>query len=161
MIATMETDLFTTLDESKGWLQENVDDGAICPCCHRLDKVYNRKVSISMVSRVFDLYRYATTHGAAGWHSHRSFVSDQTVGRDFPLLRFIGLLDMEDSRDKSKKTSGSYRINLKGVQFCRGDLMIPERLIIYHNELIGVSTEEKHIQDFWPNFNYQELMGAE
>ena len=153
MNSEMESDLFTTLDQAKAWLQVEAVDGAICPCCQRFDKVYRRKVSKSMVQRLCDLYRHP------GWHEHLDFVQHPTLGRDYTLFRFIDLLEMAEPDSLAKKTSGTYRILEKGKLFCEGELPIPEALIIYHNELIGVSPETKMVHEIWPDFNYSELMG--
>tara|TARA_R110000782_G_scaffold33316_1_gene80521 strand:- start:1823 stop:2305 length:483 start_codon:yes stop_codon:yes gene_type:complete len=156
-INEMNVDYFTTLAESKEWLQDNVEGGAICPCCERLDKVYNRKIGDATVRIIFALYKHSQQN-VGSYFPIEAFVPDQKYGRDFPILRLIDLLERADNDDPTKKTSGQYRLTEKGANFARGLLAIPERLIIYHNELIGVSENNKFITEFWPNFNYQELM---
>lgn len=159
MVAAMETDLFTTLDESKEWLQENVDEGAICPCCERFDKIYNRRVCVSAITNLVSLYRVTKNKGA-GYYHYSDFFAGKVFPGDMARLRFIGLVSRDDTEVGTKKTSGMYKITEDGIAFVNGHLAIPERMFFYHDQLVAVSPEEKHIQELWPDFNYQELMGA-
>ena len=159
MIATMETDLFTTLDESKEWLQENIDGGAICPCCFKLDKVYRRKISTGSVKILARVYRLAARHPDRRFFHSSEF--SEINGHEWTKFKHLGLLEEAENADKTKKTSARWSISERGKAFCRGTLRIPEELILYHDKLIGVTEVNKYINEFWPNFNYQELMGAE
>jgi len=158
MNSEMESDLFTTLDQAKAWLQVEAVDGAICPCCQRFDKVYRRKVCKSALSNLTQLYSLSVQRGFDFYH-YTEFFAGKVFPGDMARLSFIGLVERADADDDNKKSSGMYKITPKGGSFVLGYSSIPELLIFYHNELIGVSPETKTIGQFWPDFNYSELIG--
>ena len=159
MAQEMTLDLFTTLQQAKDWLAHSVEDpeGAICPCCERFDKVYSRKINNSSIRALASLHRYSRTGDA--YHHYSDFVAKFQHG-DFPKLQWLGLLERAPQDDKNKKTSGMYRITGRGRAFVRGEVAIPERVVLYHNVLVGTDGDQKYIKDFWPDFNYAELMQA-
>ena len=157
----MRVDRFTRLTEAREWLADQIrgSGGAICPCCRKLDKVYIRNISQPTVHRLWDLYKYSQTH-VGDYFAIGDFVTDQNHGRDFPILRFISLLERAPNDDPSKGTAGEYRIMEDGIEFCEGRMEIPKHLVLYHNELVSMSDQFKGIEDYWPNFNYEELMAS-
>jgi hypothetical protein len=152
-------DLFPTLDDAREWLPKAAEstEGAICPCCLEFNKVYRRKIPFSTIKALFNLYQL--NENMAGEYHSREFTGSHSGG-DFAKIAALGLFSKVRSKDSSKKHSGYWFITEEGKRFCRGDLSIRERLIIYHNELIATSGEFKFISDFWPNFDYGELMNA-
>ena len=155
----MQFDLFTTLTAATDWLVENAEQpqGAICPCCGRFDKIYNRKVSQTMIRDLSGLYRYTKRHGE-GFYHYKLFMPGTTRCGDFGKLALIGLLEQPVNTDAAKHTSGLWKITEKGKAFVESKLSIPERMIIYHGELIETAGISRGIRGFWPEFNYTELM---
>lgn len=160
MIETMQTDLFTTLDKSKEWLEAAVrgnNNGALCPCCDRFDKVYNYCIPGSAVTSIANLCVAAKAKPDAAIHCTAFTGNSGAVAK----LRHLALIyQPENQKYTGGKTGGSWAITQKGIGFVQGTIPIPSHLIIYHDKLIGVSETNKYIQEFWPNFNYRELMGA-
>jgi len=149
----------TTLLEAKMWLHEmnRTPQGAICPCCSQMDKVYNRPIGISVIRVLANFYRYTKIHGP-GYYHYTKFQQSQ-VGRDFPcFLRFLNLIERAYNTDKKKKTSGTYTITDQGIAFVERQIAIRERILVYHDELIGTVGDLKFINQFWPDFDYEQLM---
>lgn len=148
-----------TLGEASDWLRSAAadKDGAICPCCERYDKVYNRPINGGTVGNLIRLYRKGKQDGWQEFHHIDSF-ANQLTGRDFPILRFIGLLERAEHDDEKKKTSGMYRITQDGIDFVEGRTTIPERLFLYHDELADTSEKRVSVRHNFPNFNYWTAM---
>ena len=156
-----EADFFSTLAEAKEWLLDAAaeKEGAICPCCGRFDKIYNRKINLASVKVLARLYWVSKRNGG-GYYHYSDFINGQT-GRDFGAYFVpLGLVERAEKTDDSKRTSGMYRITEAGNAFVEGRIKIPERVILHHNKPLGVSQEQSYIYDFWPEFNYRELMAA-
>jgi hypothetical protein len=51
-----------------------------------------------------------------------------------------------------------YRITPQGCLFVEGKMQIRDRIMLYHNAVHGMSGELQWISDFWPDFDYEELM---
>ena len=152
-------DLFPTLADAREWLPAAAEStrGAICPCCLEFNKVYRRKIPFSTIKALFNLYQL--NENMPGEYHSREFTGSHSGG-DFAKIAALGLFQKVLNKDTQKKHSGYWLITDAGKRFCRGELSIQERLIIYHNELTGTSGEFKFISDFWPNFDYGELMNS-
>ncbi len=157
------SDAFPTLEAARAWLAKAIwgKGGAICPCCDRFDSVFDRKVNLASVKVLARLYWWTQRHGD-GFHHYRYFIKGQN-GRDFTAY-FIPLNLIErkplDPKNKKQKTSGMYRITDRGRAFVEGRLAIATRVVLYHNEPVRLSEEHQHIAEFWPGFDYQELMNT-
>tara|TARA_R110000803_G_scaffold177937_1_gene240352 strand:+ start:2482 stop:2985 length:504 start_codon:yes stop_codon:yes gene_type:complete len=150
-------DLFPTLDEAISWLPSASEskEGALCPCCLKFNKVYHRNISISTIKALFRLYRL--NENMAGSYHSREFTASHSGG-DFAKVASLGLFHKIRNEDTKKKHSGYWLITDSGKEFCRGKLQIQEKLVIYQNKLVGTEGEFKYISDFWPNFDYGEMM---
>jgi len=156
------TTLFPTLDEARKWLQQwnQTGPGAICPCCNQLDKVYNRPINVSCIKVLFNLYRYTQINGA-GYYHYRIF-NRTAIARDFTcFLRLLYLIERAQNTEEKQKTSGMYAITERGIDFVENKISIPERLLVYHDELLRTIGENKWIGEFWPTFDYEQLMSED
>lgn len=153
--------LFPSLDEAREWLAQSVHEksGAICPCCERFDKVYDRTINAAAVRNICLLYQYTKRNGD-GFYHYKDFMSG-FAGWDVTKFLHLGLVKRQANDSDVTHTSGTYRITESGKSFVEGKVRIPARLTFYHNELIGTSEELRSIEELWPDFNYQELMGRE
>jgi len=153
------TDLFPSLSEAREWLQKanKTGPGALCPCCNQFDKIYNRPINISCVKVLANLYRYTRIHGPAYYHYTKFQVS--RVGWEFAcFFRLLELVERAQNTETMKKTSGMYAITQDGMAFVENKIAIPERLLLYHDQLVGTLGQEKFIRQFWPTFDYEKLM---
>jgi hypothetical protein len=155
------SDLSPTLEAARAWLARVIwqKGGAICPCCDRFDSVFDRSVNLSAVKVLARLYWWTNRHGD-GFHHYRDFIKGQT-GRDFAAFCIpLNLIERRplDPKNKKQKTSGMYRITDRGRAFVESKVAISARVQLYHNEPVGFSDEHQYINEFWPDFDYAELM---
>ena len=154
-----ESDLFTSLSEARVWLEahKQTPAGAICPCCDQFAKVYDRAINRASIRNLASLYRHTKRHGE-GFYHYTDFMPTKYAGFDFAKLVFIGLLIRATNDDPVKKTSGMYQITERGIAFVEDRVAIPSRLVFYNNELIDTGGLQQYIGDFWPDFDYEDLM---
>ena len=145
-----------SISQARRWLREAAEskEGAICPCCGTFNKVYHRKIPVNTVKALFKLYQLNSREPRA-YHS-RDFTGSHSGG-DFAKIASLGLLSKVKNNNIKKKESGYWNITEAGKEFCRGESLIQEKLVIYHNELTGTEGALKSIRDFWPEFDYSEL----
>lgn len=154
--------MLPTLAAAQEWLSTAIDspDGAICPCCARFDKVYGRLIHLSIIKNLVSLYRHAH-RCRQPWHHYAEWMSKGAYNPDVAILRHIGVINRAPiDWHPSKKSSGMYALTQRGREFVEGNARLPERLHLYHDELLYVSGDEKTISELWPEFNYHELMAA-
>ena len=160
MAETMNSDLFTTLDQAREWHSEAIQQpkGSICPCCQRYDKVYRRRFSNASIRILFRIYQLAHQHTQIEYFHTSNF--SEINSHEWSKFKHLDLIKEAVNDDTNKKTSARWKITNKGRSFCRGIAAIPEGIILYHDEMIGVFPDNKVIHEFWPEFNYRELMSA-
>jgi len=158
MPRVMNTDMFTPLGAARYWLAVAAgdNDGAMCPCCNRFDKVYTYCVPRSAITAIASMCRKLDAQPDVVVR-----FSEFTANRGFSKLKHLGLIYQPKIEKKiGGKTGGTWGITQKGIDFVQGTIPIPTHLTIYHDELIGVSDSVKFIKEYWPDFNYRELMSA-
>lgn len=145
------------MELARSWLKQHAakKGGAICPCCKRFDKVYSRKINQGAIRQLAKLKTLNDIKPYEFWHYSKISASQS----DFPKFALLQLIQRQPTTHRdNKKTSGYYRITDKGRKFLAGVMTIPERIVMYHGEMIATSTEQKSVHDIWPEFNYHELM---
>jgi hypothetical protein len=152
---------YTNIEDARSWLQRaaNTNEGATCPCCDRFDKVYRRRINKAAVADLISLYKVSKRHGFKVYH-YSTFMPGTIRHGDFAKFRHLDMIDRPDPASTKKKTSGCYRITKQGAMFCEGKVAIPERIVLYHDELIAVEGDRRLVTDLFPNFDFTELMNA-
>ena len=80
---------------------------------------------------------------------------------DFTKLSWWGYIEMASNEDKSKKTSGLYRITPLGKLFVIGGVSAPPKCMVCQNNVHWwVGRPVLIHQTLGKNFNYQELMAG-
>ena len=149
----------TTIKEVKKYLHDNFETGAKCPCCGQFVRLYSRRLYISAMLRLIELYKLG-----GGYH-HMNEINKkitETAGGDFAKLRFWGLIIEKPKDNEEKRTSGYWAITEKGKQFVRGEISLQERIKLYNQKCYGFEGDFIMIGDvLGTKFNYQELMYGE
>jgi hypothetical protein len=152
-----------TLKEAKAWLKERVNEGARCPCCNQLAKVYKRRIHSTMAYHLIQLKKRSLDDSFI----HKSFLlsgsrSAMTSlgGGEFAMMRHWGLIEEKLKDDKQKgRTSGFWRITEKGKGFVDKKLLINKFIYLYDGQLLKVSEETASISDcLGEKFDYESLM---
>jgi len=150
------TDMITTIEEAKKFLNDNFEEGTNCPCCTQNVKQYKVKLTGGMASVLIKFYK----EREKGWlHPIKDF---KTINGDYAKLRHWGLLRKnENNTDPSVKASGLWAITIAGISFIEGDCLVPEKVKLFNNQFYGYSGEQITIRQALGNkFNYEELMNS-
>jgi hypothetical protein len=145
-----------SLEEARAWLRERIDDGAKCPCCTQLAKVYRRKITSGMAQALIVMWR---VHGDA--YFHLPSISDRWRSRDESFLRFWGLIEEATEKRDDGGRAGWWRVTPLGVAFVRGRERVPKYARIYDGRRLSLEGELISIFDaLGERFDYRELMSA-
>lgn len=157
----------TTLAQAIKWLEEHMDDGAECPCCGQLAKVYKRKLNSAMAFVLLLLHR----RKGDDWVHVPSYINEKVrnpavaaaVRGDWAKLVHWGLLSaLEAERPDGSKRVGYYKVTKRGHRFAHNQIEVPKHLWFYN----GGSTDRVDgkrvsiVEALGDKFNYSELMNA-
>tara|TARA_R110000824_G_scaffold344848_1_gene531477 strand:+ start:4460 stop:4966 length:507 start_codon:yes stop_codon:yes gene_type:complete len=154
-------------DRSKGkslWqarteLLEDIEDGATCPCCGQLAKVYRRKLNKEMAKWLVWLvakYLSSSGHIPSVWID----VKDSKVrGGDYAKLALWGLAKRKPVEEGSKsRTSGLWQPTAAGIDFALGRKRVPSHLYVYNNAVVRESEVKISVKDaLGEGFDYQDV----
>ena len=157
----------TTLAQAIDWLEERMDDGAECPCCGQLAKVYKRKLNSAMAFVLLLIHRRKGTD----WVHVPSYINAKVrnpavaaaVRGDWAKLTHWELLTaLEGERPDGSKRIGYYKITTKGRRFAHNQIKVSKHLWFYNGGPTDrVDTETVSIVDaLGDQFDYSELMGG-
>lgn len=156
MAHEMEFTPETTLIEAANWLFEQLKkDGAICPCCTQLAKVYKRKINSNMARTLILGYQAAGLE----WFHAPTVVADRG---ELAKLRFWGLVEEEKALRPDGGRAGWWHITPKGRDFILGHKELPAHVLIYDGRAIRLDESSGRIgirQALGDKFSYRELMG--
>lgn len=155
-----------TLEEAKKFLRDNWDDGAICPACTQVVKLYKRPITSSMAYALILIYKYLESHPDMEW-VHMNNYLNTIEGLPFPVksgdnakLRYWGLIEeMLEVRKDGSKRAGYWRVTELGKQFVNEEIGVQEYAKVFGSKCYGLAGEHVGIKDaLGKKFNYKELM---
>ncbi|MDQ3307565.1 MAG: hypothetical protein M3499_04290 [Actinomycetota bacterium] len=149
----------TTLAEAQDWLRERLDEGAACPCCTQLAKVYRRKINAVSARALIALYRLGPGfhHMPTIARTHLTDVAHQ--GGYLTLSQHWRLIEEElELRDDGGR-AGWWRITDLGARFTLNQIRLPKYARIYDGRCLGLIGEPQGIRDaLGTKFDYRNLM---
>lgn len=147
----------TTLGAAQDWLRRRIDDGASCPCCGQLAKVYRRKLTASIASVLIKMHYWAGADYAY-LPNLRSKGQDEVIARHWGLIE--GMPDVR--RDDGSTRVGWWRLTALGRSFVLDQARVPKYARIYNNRLLNLDDAERvSIRDaLGTSFNYDDLMAG-
>ena len=152
------------LSEAKAELRAQLNQGAHCPCCTQFAKIYERRLNSGMAACLLILYRIAKEMRTEEWIYVPAWVSSHPAlanSREYPKLRYWGLVEQRENEDPDKKDSGFWRLTESGRNFVRGELEISSHVRLYDGRSLGFSGKPVTLKDCLGNrFSYQELMNC-
>lgn len=143
-----------SIADGRDWLREQLREGAHCPLCGQLAKVYKRTLTSSTGRSLLEIYRVA--HG--DWVHVPSLV--HSTGHEEAKARHWGLLQSRgDYREDGAKWSGYWRLTPLGVRFVRRQVKVPRFALLYDGRLLGLEGEPIGIDDvLGTRFRFDDLM---
>lgn len=160
----------TSLTEAKRWLKDRLPDGAFCPCCEQLAKVYKRKLGSAMAFVLVLVDR----HKGDEWIHIPSYINAQSLkpvwaaavrgGGDYAKLIHWGLLERapNQEREDGSDRAGYYKITSAGRKFVRNKIRVPRHIWFYDGEPLNREDDETVSigEALGDKFDYSELMAA-
>ena len=148
-----------TLEEAKEQMIANAEDGAPCPCCGRLVKLYKRKLHSEMAAFLCRLVgrwlvdpKYYSTRELCPATSKSS--------TDGSYLVHWGLVEKEPAQNSSGGKAGMYRPTAEGVAFAQRKTSVLSHIHMLCGDVIGFGPKRITIdQALGDKFDYYELMG--
>lgn len=155
LYATMAVQPGVTLAEAKTWLREHVDEGARCPACDQVAKVYYRTLHASVTAQLVRFYaRFGTD-----WGQRPQWARGGAEG-DFAKLRYWGLIEESVETRPDGGRAGWWRVTELGAEFVRGERRVRRHAVVYdarrlrlEGPMVDVTTA------LGKRFHYNELMG--
>lgn len=142
-----------------------LEQGAVCPCCGRFNKLYARKINSSMawvLMLVYDYYK--KEKNLRKWLKVESYLKElpavpTSLRGDFPKLRYWGLIIQNPNEIEGVKT-GLYKITERGINFCEGRIKV-SKIAFVHNKVVKSFSEEQIdiVEALGDRFSYKELLG--
>lgn len=165
----------TPLAEVKKHIEDNTKEGVRCPVCGRYCKVYTYHLHSSMVECLIGLvqvykrklkkYSEMSELPKGGvWVHVRSVPVRGGVaanrGGHLAKCQHWGLVAPKpNDDDPTKRSSGYWRPTQLGINFVNGLDELPSYVLLYQNEVQGVSPKTIHIKEaLGKRINYEELM---
>lgn len=149
----MLSDSSTSLQDAREWLALNLREGAICPCCQTVAKVYRRRVHKTIARALIQMYR----HGAAHEFVHTPSLPGDT--HEVSQASWWNLIQEEKISRADGGRAGWWKLTPTGVAFVENKIAVPEYALIYDSRLVKLEGDSKSIEDaLGKNFNYFELM---
>jgi hypothetical protein len=154
-----------TIEQAKQELRQYWIEGCICPCCGQDVVRYDRQIYKTIAKQLISLYRL--NQGKPGFYHVRTIAANmpkggpKVIGGDFAKLRYWGLIEQGDNDDPDKRSSGTWRITAKGIDFVEKRITIPKFAYTYNKKCVGMGGPQVSILDCLrkDKFKYGELMG--
>lgn len=144
-----------TLDQAKAWLRRHVEEGAHCPCCGQMAKVYPRRIHSSMARALIKMYR-----APGAWVRLTDILEHRQIV-DAAKLRYWGLIEEEQERRPDGGRAGWWGVTEAGRAFVEGRATVTKYARIYDGRCLRMTGPEVGITDALGDaFDYDELMSA-
>lgn len=160
----------SVLDDVREWTQEAArsKEGAVCPCCDQIAKVYKRSITSSMAYVLLLIERYDRSHPTDRWLQVPEYLSEVSTlgapvrGGDWAKLRYWSLIEPKDGvvRDDGSLRVGIYRLTELGRLFALNLTTVARHAYIYNGALLKLD-QSKQIsigEALGAGFDYDELM---
>lgn len=151
-----------TLGDARDELRELVvgGDGAICPCCNQLARIYRWSL-YSTAARALILYYRLGRAGTEYVHANELKRHGHQGHGDASRLRHWGLAVQESERREDGGRSGWWCCTERGRRFVLGVERIPKYAHVYDGRCLGLHGEPVAIRDcLGERFDYDQLMAA-
>lgn len=155
-IEKMEVTPLTTLREARDWLRSKLYDGAKCPCCKQMAKIYKRRLHATMAKGLIQLYRHGGEHDFV----HTASLPGDT--HEMSQASWWGLIEEEKILRPDGGRAGYWKLTEAGTRFVLRRGTIPEYALIYDSILFRVEGSPVSIEDcLGKKFHYNQLMLGE
>ena len=145
-----------SLKDARDWLRERVDDGAKCPCCTQLAKVYWRPINTGQAQSAIRLYVWQVSH--PGQFAHLPTVLGRRSAEE-AKLRYWGLVEEEIALRPDGGRSGYWRLTEQGAAWVRGQIRLPRYVRIYDGRALGPPQSRSKSGKLMPDVMIKDALG--
>lgn len=161
-------DLNDTLREEQKRIEREREKGTHCQACGQFAKVYPRQIHSTMAVTLIDFYKLSKQdegfHHVAVIFTKSRTAMHRLNGGDWAKLAGWGLIEEQpkDASEKTKRTSGFWRITEAGKNFVEKRTKVPRYMYVYDDKILGFSEAEVVgiLDCLKEKFNYEELMNS-
>ena len=145
-----------TIEDARAYLAKNAMEGARCPCCNQMVKLYRRPLTRNMAKVLLEFYRGAR-HGDGWLHIRRDVFRGHAADGEHAKLRYWGLLEERQER------SGYWRITERGKQFVEGQILMPRVALVLNGQVLALdrSKQVSFYDVLGKHFDFKEVWGDE
>jgi len=150
----------TPLKDVHELVMASLDEGVRCPCCTKLAMRYGRVLGSVMTRVLVTAYRI---HGTEWFYMEKLCKKMKIRTGDATKVRFWGLIEKDESGDRSRPSGGSgwYRVTEAGGDFVDRKLTVPRKAHIFDNKLHFFSDDMTDVDvALGDHFDRDELMGG-
>jgi hypothetical protein len=150
--------------------KETLKKGTTCPLCSQHVKMYWKKIDSLMayyLMRLYKLTKYESGQNAgsdaAYFHVDDRIKIPNKLGGGWAKLRHWGLIEEmpKDPDDTTKRTSGYWKITLKGISFVDMRTTVPEYVKLYNGRSHGYDGDLVGFNHcLGSGFDYIELLNS-
>lgn len=143
-----------TLGEARQWLRERLVEGASCPCCTQLARLYRRPINSGMARSLIKMWRV----GGLDWQHIPTSVGARS--REEGKLRYWGLIEEEiEIRRDDGGRAGWWRVTNHGYDWIHGLTFVQKYAWIYDGGLRRLDGPLINIQQaLGSKFDLRDLM---
>lgn len=138
----------------------STNKGMSCPCCGELVKIYKRPLNSCMARGLIWLRKECA---GKEWVHVPTLGPKWLVSKGGTLATMAHweLVEQLANHERSKKSSGNWRVTQKGIDFCMMKITVPKYVHLLFNEVVKFSGEQVDIrQSLGEEFDYEELMNS-
>ena len=153
---TVDQPEMVTLAAARSWLRQQVDRGAVCPCCSQKAKVYKRPMNSGIARALITMFRAAGTD----WLYKPAVLKGVgSAARDESIARYWGVIEEELTVRLDGGRAGWWRVTPKGADWVRGHTTLPRYARIYDGRCLGFVGPDVGIRTaLGSRFNLDDLM---
>jgi hypothetical protein len=132
-----------TIGEAKAYLHDRRFEGARCPCCDHMHRIYRRRVSRSQVRFMHDLATLSRqrTGIRLSFVDVREIAGAHMRGGDYAKLAYWGLVQ------RAPEDPGLWALTAKGWSFLQGRIRIPRYLWIEDGSVVREDSDTVDVHD--------------
>ena len=130
-----------TVREAREYVKERIEEGVSCPCCGSWNRVYSRRLNRAKVRELREIFAFADDQGMLYDYVNIPASGVSLRNREYPKLRFWGLLEPRDPDVGSGEGTGWWRVTPQGVAFVRGTLSLPNKVLEYRSRVLRVAED--------------------
>ena len=129
-----------------------------CEHCDSIVRTYRRKFPKGDLLALASLLRM---HRKGNLWVHVSDLEGKTGGGDFAKYKHWGLIEERPLDDGDKRTSGMWRLTVKGKAFIDNEINIPSHAIMRNGKVLSFDGSYTTMKNMCHSagFSYAELMG--